>query len=99
MQIPNGPITAVPQGSDAVATLNANMFPARLLRVTLAGVAGSRALVKLGTQLIDQTSRGQSNTNEFTTPPEIAVGMTVSITWPGQAANASQCSATFTIDR
>lgn len=98
MQIPTT-VTAFAQGADAVATLNGAMYPSKLLRVVLTGVAGSRADVYLGSQRIDQTSRGQSNTAEYTNPVEVPAGMAVSVKWTGQSANAAQCSATFTVDR
>lgn len=98
MQIPTT-VNAVAQGSDAVATLNGVMYPSRLLRLTLNGPVGSRAEVYLGTQRIDQTSRGQSNTADYTNPVEVPAGMSLTVKWPGQSTNASQCNVTFTVDR
>lgn len=98
MQIPTT-VVAIPDSGDAVATLNGQMYPSKLLRVAITGVIGSTALVFLGGARVDQTSRGSSNTNEFTHPVEIPAGTPVSIRWPGQGAKAVQCSATFTVER
>lgn len=98
MQIPTT-VSAIASGADAVAQLPPMMFPARLLRITLNGSAGSRAEVYLGGQRVDQTSRGQSNTAEYTNPQEIPSGTPVSVKWPGNAANYAACNATFTVER
>lgn len=98
MQIPTT-VTAFAVGADAVATLNGAMYPTKLLRVVLNGPTGSRAEVYLNTQRIDQTSRGQSNTAEYSNPVEVPVGTSVSVKWIGQSASAALCNATFTVDR
>lgn len=98
MQIPTT-VNGVTSGADAVATLNGVMYPSKLLRLTLNGPTGSRAEIYLGHQRIDQTSRGESNTADYTNPVEVPAGMPLSVNWPGQAANASLCNVTFTVER
>lgn len=98
MQIPST-VTAFAVGSDAVATLNAMMFPAKLLGLTINGPTGSRAEVYLGTQRIDATSKGSSNTADYANPREVPSGMTLSVKWPGQSANATSCNVTFVVER
>jgi hypothetical protein len=79
--------------------MQGQMFPCRLLGLTITGVTGSRAEVYMGAQRIDQTARGQSNTADYSTPREVPMGVPLSVKWIGQAANASGCTATFVIDR
>lgn len=98
MQIPTT-VTAFASGADAVATLNGQMYPSKLLRLVINGPSGSRAEVFVGGQRIDQTSRGMSNSADYSNPPDVAAGMPLSVKWIGQAAGASQCVATFTVER
>lgn len=98
MQIPTT-VNAVPDGADATATLQGQMYPSKLLGLTLNGPVSSRAEVYLGHQRIDQTSRGQSNTADYATPREVPSGMPLAVKWIGQAANSTQCNVTFTVDR
>lgn len=98
MQIPTT-VTAFAQGTDAVATLNGQMFPSRLLRLVINGPTGARAEVYVGSQRVDQTSRASSNTAEYVNPIDVPQGMSVSVRWFAQSASASQCNATFTVER
>jgi hypothetical protein len=98
MQIPTT-VSAARSGTDAVATLNGMMFPAKLLRLVVNGPAGSRADIYLGGQRIDQTARGQSNTADYSNPVEIPAGTAVFVRWSGQGTLAAQCNATFTVER
>lgn len=92
-------VNAIPDGADATATLQGQMYSCRLLRVVINGPTGSRADVYLGHQRIDQTGRASSNTAEYVNPVDVASGMPVSVKWTGQSANSGQCLATFTVDR
>lgn len=98
MQIPTT-VQAFAQGPDAVAMLNGQMYSSKLIGVTVNGVNGSRAEVYLGGQRFDQTSRGVSNSADYSTPRDVPAGTPLSVKWPGQAANAAQCNATFTVER
>jgi hypothetical protein len=96
-------VNAVNQNGDAVASLRPEMYPRRLMRLVITGPKGSRCDVYLGnlspSGRIDQTSRGQSNTNEFTNPLTIPAGMYVFAVWPGRGSAAAQASATFLTER
>lgn len=92
-------VTASPMGNDAQAVLQGVMYPAKLLRIVINGPTGSRAEIYLNNQRIDQTSRAQSNTAEYSNPVEIPQGTTVAVRWLGQTANSALCNATFTVER
>lgn len=100
--MPSTSVPAVALGADAAATLPPAMYPRDLQRVNLTGVSG-RAELYLGntsqSARFDQTSRGASNTAEYTHPVPVPAGMTVIVLWLGRAANAASCFATFTTDR
>lgn len=102
MQTPTT-VTAYAVGADAIATLSAEMYPRRLVRLTINGPAGSRAEVFLGSVTpsarVDQTARGSSNTAEYTNPIDIPAGMYCAVLWPGKAAQFAESSATFTTER
>lgn len=86
---------------DLVSTLNGDVYFRQLTRLTISGPAGSTCKIYLGaiadSNLVDQTSRGQSNTAEYTNPITILPGTSVYVVWPGQAGNAA--SATFYMQR
>jgi hypothetical protein len=88
---------------DAVATLRAEMYPRKLMRISINGPTGSRAEVFLGaitpSARIDQTARGFSNTAEFVHPVDVPSGMIVSVAWPGMGTRYVEASATFITER
>lgn len=92
-------VAAIPDGGNATATLQGQMYPSKLLRVTLNGPSGSRAELYLGGQRFDQTARGQSNTAEYPNAVEVPGGTPVSVRWIGQSNNYAACNASFTVER
>lgn len=102
MQTPET-VQAFAVGSDAVATLSPAMYHRKLYRVSINGPRGSRVELYLGNMSqsgrFDQSSKGESNTAEYANAQDIPLGMIAAAKWPGQAANAGVCSATFTTER
>jgi hypothetical protein len=94
--------TGVRRGTDAIAELRQAMYKRQLIGVSLTGPSGSRAEMYMGAYSVplrfDQTSRGQSNTAEYANPRTVPAGTPVLVVWPGQGANATQCTASFTTD-
>lgn len=95
--------TAVPSSADAVATLRGEVYRRDLHGITITGYAGSHAEIYLGAvtagSRIDQTSRGQSNTVDYSTPRPVPAGTPVLVAWLGMAAHADACTATFAVSK
>jgi hypothetical protein len=93
--------TAVATGTSAVATLPAAIKARSLYGLTVTGPSGSSINVYLGAlstgSRIDQSSRGQSNTADYSTPRPIPAGTPVLVEWPGQSAVATTCMASFAV--
>jgi hypothetical protein len=87
----------------AVAELRAEMYPRKLIRLTINGPRGSRAEIYLGaispSTRIDQTARGASNTAEYSNPVSVPAGMSAAVVWPGMGAQANEANATFMTER
>lgn len=92
-------VPAISNGTDLVSELKPSPYPRRLLRLTVAGPIGSKVQVYVvsvsPSNLIDQTSRGQSNTADYTNPIEVPPNMSMFVVWP---AIAGAASATFFMD-
>lgn len=99
MQIPTTVTGAATVEGHAEATLPGAMYPSKLLRISLAGPAGSRVEIYVAGMIRERNARGQSNTLDFSTPLELPYGTPVAVRWPAQAVNAGQCTATFTVER
>jgi hypothetical protein len=96
-------ITAVGSGGNAVAALPSEVYPRKLHSVTVTAPRGSRVEFYLGAvaagSRFDQSSRGDSNTADYSTPRPIPPGTPILVSWPGQSANADSCLATFAVSK
>lgn len=99
--IPNINVRAVNANEHAVATLPGVPYRRKLAGVTITGVAGSRCELYLGAHTpsnrFDQTSRGQSNSSDYSTPRTIPANTPVLVVWVGMGSGASACQATFNL--
>lgn len=91
--------TGVALGADAVVTLDAALFARKLTGITINGPAKSTFALYIGqltpSARIDRTTRGESNSNDYSNPLPIPRGSNVYAVWTGQAASATSCIATF----
>ena len=92
-------VPAISNGTDLVSELKPSPYPRRLLRLTVSGPPTSKVQVYViaisPSNLIDQTSRGTSNTADYTNPISIPPAMSMFVVWPNSTGTAS---ATFFMD-
>jgi hypothetical protein len=96
-------VSAIPLDGHSVAILRQEVYHRRLTRLVVSGPKGSELEVYISFMVpsarVDRTSRGESNSRDYTNPIFVPAGAEVYAVWPGKAAGYGDARATFGWER